>query len=291
MSGGKLRQIQDRIKSLKSTNKITKAMQLIASTKLASAKKKLGNSEHYYQEIKDLGQMFVINEEEKIKMSSQRYQNVLIGYPKGRDMLIVISPDKGLCGNVNSMIKKALDKYLERRNLASLLIFAVGKKIIEYIQKNYPEANLICNEGDPVDNVDKLFSEYKFKRVDILYSHFTSIISNVPKVIHAFPALDSDVLKKEKLEHRPIMLKSTCIIEQKPELFIKAIAGLLLKACIRHCLNSAYLSEVSSRMTAMDAATRNSKKMIDSFSLQRNKLRQAKITNELIDIVSGANAV
>lgn len=288
MSSGKLRQIQSKVKNLKSTNKITKAMQLIASAKFASAKKKLGNSDSYYEDVRNLAQIFIQNKSSSVKSSSQKCKNILIGHQSGERMLIIISPDKGLCGNVNQMIKKTFDEYVLKNRGKKFIVFAIGKKISEYVKKNYKTIEVIENEGLVEENLETLFSEKEFKKVEIIYSHFKSIISNEQKLISAFPVLKKR--KKDSIEPKN-PLKLNCTIEQDIDFFVESISGLLLKACIGDCVNNANLSEISSRMTAMDAATRNGKKMIDALSIQANKLRQAKITNELIDIVSGANAV
>ncbi|QED22920.1 F0F1 ATP synthase subunit gamma [Candidatus Deianiraea vastatrix] len=274
---GKLKQIRDRVKSLKSTNKITKAMEMIASVSLKSERKKLIATNEYFKEISTIAKSFNTQDSE---LSNIKDVNVFKGHDASNNvLLIVISPNKGLCGNVNNALEKEVKKYISNCK-KKITLFTIGKKIDEFARKHLQEYEIISSKSNDYENLVEIISSREFANIDFLYTHFTSIMENKPTVLKAFPVTIDENSSIDKFK-----------IEQDLNLMIDSISSLLIKGCLQYCKINSTTSEMASRMIAMDGATKNSKKIIDKLTLQCNKIRQAKITNELIDVVSGAQVI
>lgn len=277
MSSGKLKEINTKLQSLKATVKVTKAMQLMASAKLLAAKKRLGNADNYCLAIENILDKIPLN---KTDSSNFLLNNIFQKSQNGVDLIIAISPDKGFCGAVNNAIKKKFDKLALESKLSNFEVGLYGHKIIQHAEKNH--SNLQYNK---IQNLEEflinILSTKPIKSIKIIYTKFYSIVKNSPE-IYEFKSRKTNEYQEQN---------SDILIEQNPKILMANVAKMLIKATAEMIICNSNLSEISSRMTAMDAATRNGNKLITSLSLKKNKLRQAKITNELIDIVSGANAI
>lgn len=275
---GKLKQIKDRIKSLKSTNKITKAMELIASTNLRGQKKILNLSIDYYNQITELYHKVSFCQD-GVTLNIKE-NNIFKGFEGEKTLLIAISPDKGLCGGINSTLEKKIEQYIYEFDKNNLIIITIGKKINDYLIRHHSDFNIISCENNYYEKIENFITLHKLSKIDILYTHFNSIMHNEVKIYNSFP------LNIVKNSH-----DNTFPVEQESELILECVSSLILKGTLNYCVSNAKISEIASRMLAMDSATKNSKKMIDKLTLDGNKIRQTKITNDLIDVISGAKAI
>jgi len=208
-------------------------------------------------------------------------------------LLVVFSSDRGLCGAFNSGLFRRTEKELQTAIPKSLML--VGRKAHSYFsKKSYPIYKRV--EGfwgnfshekacQLAKNLADGFVNGEFDQVEILYNEFTSVISQKPKLLRLIP-FEQDPLQEQKDEPQ-----TDFIYEPDKDSIIQALMPKAIE--IRFylgCLNS-LASEYGARMTAMDSATRNAGDMIDSLTLNMNRARQANITRELVEIISGAEAI
>lgn len=271
-------QIKKKISSLKVTNKITKAMQLIAAAKFPKSRKNLDHMESFYHEASENFYRIRAFLSEDVISKSILYTNIFNGFEKAPKLLIVISPNKGFCGNLVTLIQHELDAYIANSKPSDLVIISIGSKMNSYINKHHNGFKNIYFDEDVVSNVIDILSSEKFISVECIYSHFLSLSSHKIEKISLFPA---NFVTKDEIDSTQIEGNSDDVLKTSVDILVKTrISSLILH-------NEA--SELSTRMIAMDNAHRNGVEMLDKSILQKNKIRQTKITNELIDIVSSVN--
>jgi len=291
-----LKDLKNRISSVKSTQKITKAMQMVAAAKLRRAQDNAQAARPYAQKMAQVMANLangVVAGPETPKLLTGTGQSDTV-------LLLVLSADRGLCGGFNGNIAR-----LARERVATLVrdgkdvkIITVGKKGYDALKRLHRDrivsalelkeaaspAALAAHVGDIVR---KLFEEGGFDVCELVSSEFVSVISQKPKVrtlIPASEAIDPDA---------PAPDLNGAIYEYEPD--EDAILAALLPRYVDTVILSALLEnaagEMGARMAAMDNATRNAGELIDKLNLQYNRTRQAKITTELTEIISGAEAV
>ena len=285
--------LKKRISSVKSTQKITKAMKMVAASKLRKAQESAEKGRPYSDKMHNI----ILNLSNSIS-DKENSPKLLVGSGEERvHLCIVMTSDRGLCGGFNTnIIKKAklfFKKILDENK--SLKIITVGSKgydqlkrvfkknIIEKISfKESKHANYF--DADKVGKIiiDK-FEKKEFDVCTIFYNQFKNVITQIPQEQQIIPLKNNE--KKENL--------SDDIYEFEPDedeilsnLLPKNISTQIFKAMLE---NSA--SEQGSRMSAMDNATRNAGEMVDKLTIQYNRSRQAAITKELIEIISGAESL
>ncbi len=289
-----LKELRNRIKSVKATQKITKAMKMVAASKLRRAREQAENSRPYATSLERMLQTLAGN------LPANSGQKLLVG--NGRDnsyLLIVASGDRGLCGGFNSGIVK-----LARRRVAELqaagkevAIITIGRKAGEQVRTTH--SSLVIDRIEDLSRkklayddaaeiggrVSRLFDEGRFDVAEIIYSRFKSVILQLPTVKQIIP-LPIDVKDKQSEAHKPAYL-----FEPNEEAILADILPKNLNMQVYSALLENAASEQGARMSAMDNATRNAGEMIKKVSLVYNRNRQATITKELIEIISGAEAV
>jgi len=283
-----LKQINKRIVSLKNMRKITRAMKMIAATKLRRAQDSLAQSKLYQQVLNE----FIA----RLSAGSLGFENKLFQpheVVKGIT-LVVITSDRGLCGSFNnSIIKKAhiFCEEQEKKGVRVELCF-FGKRGYEAFRKGnrtikeYTEGAMNSPTFTHADRVGQFLIE-QFLRLDIdevylLHNEFKSTISQIPvlkKLLPFTPETCEGVIKK-----------SLFILEPEPEEIINDLALRAVKAIVYRGILTSVAAEHAARMTAMDSATNNCSELLDKTTLKRNKARQAAITTELVEIVSGAES-
>jgi len=288
--------IKKRIVSVKSTQKITKAMKMVAAAKLRRAQESAESSRPYSDSMRDL-----------IGPISQGYQrkidvrNLLTGGEKSQiHMLVLFTSERGLCGGFNSIITKSVrDKILElEKENKTVKIICVGKKGYDLLKRQYSEIITEVIDMRSVksasyqdaknisDKIIKMFFAGEFDMCSIFYNKFKSVISQIPTEQKIVPIkIESDSTNEESdtqsfFEFEPG--ESEVLEELLPLNFTIQIFKALLESAA---------SEQGARMSAMDNASRNASDMIDNLTLFYNRSRQAIITKELIEIISGAEAV
>jgi len=285
--------LRKRIKSVKSTQKITKAMKMVAASKLRKAQENAEKGRPYSEKMSNI----ILNLSNSIT-DKENAPKLLTG--SGTDkvhLCVVLTADRGLCGGFNSNIVKKAKPFFEKIKSEgkSLQIITVGSKgydqlkriygsqIIEKISfkdskvANYLDAEIVGKK------IIELFEKNEFDMCTIFYNQFKNVITQIPQEQQIIP-LKSNEIKKNSVEDN---------YEFEPEedeilsnLLPKNISTQIFKAMLE---NSA--SEQGSRMTAMDSATRNAGELVDKLTINYNRSRQAAITKELIEIISGAESL
>ena len=289
-----LKDLKNRIESVKSTRKITKAMQMVAAAKLRKAQEAAEQARPYAEKMS-----IVI---EKLAFSTNASSNspLLVGNGKDKTHLIIVATsERGLCGAFNSSIVRLAKNHIN--NLISdgnnIKILTIGKKGREQIKRDFGDYMIehvdlseikkisYDNASNISDNIISKFFDNEFDIATIFYNQFESVISQIPQSSQLIPIkFKSDELTNDdNISNFVYEPDEQEIIE---DLLPKAISTKVFTALLE---NGA--SEQGARMSAMDNATRNAGEMIDKLTIQFNRSRQAAITNELIEIISGAEAL
>ena len=285
--------LRKRIKSVKSTQKITKAMKMVAAAKLRKAQENAEKGRPYSEKMHNI----ILNLSNSIT-DKENAPKLLVGTGNEKvHLCIVLTADRGLCGGFNTNIVKKAKSFFEKIKSEgkSLKIITVGSKgydqlkriygsqIIEKISfkdskiANYLDAEIVGKK------IIELFEKNEFDMCTIFYNQFKNVMTQIPQEQQIIP-LKSNEIKKNSVEDN---------YEFEPEedeilsnLLPKNISTQIFKAMLE---NSA--SEQGSRMTAMDSATRNAGELVDKLTINYNRSRQAAITKELIEIISGAESL
>ena len=285
-----LKDLRNRISSVKSTKKITSAMKMVAAAKLKRAQNNAEKTRPYAKKMSEIVNSLVKNQKSrKFKFGERKTKNVL---------LIICSADRGLCGGFNgSIIKfsKKLTSEILNKGLKINYIF-VGKKAYfslkrmckDSILKNFTDIANPSIEfelaGEIRDKILELFLDNTIDECHLIYTKFQSAISQNVQSIQLLP------LKEQMKDGSPSQSQSYDF-EPDEEVILNEIIPKNIAIQIHTALLENLASEQGSRMTAMDNATRNANDMIDNLTLFYNRSRQALITKELIEIISGAEAV
>lgn len=286
-----LSDLKSRIASVKSTRKITKAMQMVASAKLRRAQDAAQAGRPYAERFNS-----VMTGLASSVGASEGGPRLLTGTGSEQtQLLVVMTAERGLCGGFNSNIVKlarvAAKKLLAEGKIVKIL--TVGKKGRESLKREFGDALLDHVDLSDVkrvgyDNAEKIarnvlsrFNNNEFDVAKIYFSEFGSIINQVPTELQVIPAkFNSAVGGREVYDYEPS--EEDILADLLP----RAVATQVFTALLENAA-----SEQGARMSAMDNATRNAGEMIDKLTIQYNRSRQAKITNELIEIISGAEAL
>lgn len=281
-----LRDIRKRIKSVKSTQKITKAMKMVAAARLRRAQEAVEQSRPYNEAITAmLGDL-----------SSSQTHVLMQKREVHKRLLLVLSSDRGLCGAFNGSLFKKVEQDLSQNTNTEL--FLIGKKANQYFSKRrypiaekHPQFWSEFNHAFAVKMVKGFadrFLKGEVDQIDIFYNEFVSVISQKPLVTTLLPlALPKTSINSDASEAGAVKY----IFEPNKETIFNALIPKVLDlSFMKPCLNS-LASEFGARMSAMDSASRNAGDMIDSLTLHMNRVRQAGITKELMEIISGAEAI
>ena len=284
MASGNMKAIKRRIKSVSSTMQITKAMELVSSSKLRKAKDKAEAGRPYFEKLYEM--MTEIAESKKDFQSSFTEKREI----KNR-LFIVIAGDRGLAGGYNSnLLKSALADCKDDVNKPKII--AIGKKAIEFFDKRgfdivgrYPllaETAKTADCGDIATMAIEMFRRKEVDQVKIFYTTFVSPLVQNPVFMDILP-----IEKDDEGDEVPSLIT----YDPTPEAVFDRIVPKFTMSLIYCALSDSYASEQSARRNAMENATDNAEKMIGELSLKYNRARQEKITNEINEIVSGANAL
>lgn len=283
MASGNMKDIKRRIKSVQSTMQITKAMELVASSKLRRAKERTIQSRPYFNTVYNT----------MATIASQG--NVTSPYSKKRDLkkstFIVIAGDRGLAGGYNSNIFKLAMSSIKDKEDANVI--AIGKKAIDYFEKRpyeVVEKFLGIAESlrmsDTVEIVSRVMEMYKKGETDEVFLFFTQFISPIQQEPTMLKLLPLELGKKET-EGQQMLTE----YDPSPEAVLENIIPEYLAGVIYGAIVESYASEQGARRTAMESASDNAGEMIDSLNLSYNRARQAAITQELTEIVAGSGAI
>ena len=286
--------LKKRIKSVKSTQKITKAMKMVAAAKLRKAQESAEKGRPYSQKMQNI----ILNLTNSIN-DPQNAPKLLVGTGQDKTYLcVVLSADRGLCGGFNSNICK-LAKTNFKKILSEgkeLKIITVGIKGLDQIRREYgkyvikkfsfkDKKKITFNEAEIIGNeIIQLFNEKQFDKCILFYNNFKNVITQIPQAQQIIPTEQKTVKETDdnslSYEFEP---EEDEILE---DLLPKNISTQVFKAFLENAA-----SEQGSRMTAMDNATRNAGDLVDKLTINYNRSRQASITKELIEIISGAESL
>ena len=286
--------LRKRITSVKSTQKITKAMKMVAAAKLRKAQENAEKGRPYSEKMNNI----ILNLSAGVS-DPQSAPKLLVGTGKEDvHLCVVLTSDRGLCGGFNSNIIKKAKNYFEKiqKDGKSFKIITVGSKGYDQLKRQYGKhiiENISFKESKNINYFDaskvgnliiEKFQNEEFDFCTIFFNKFKNVISQIPQAQQIIPLENENKDKDEKLESN---------YEFEPDedeilsnLLPKNISTQIFKAMLE---NSA--SEQGSRMTAMDNATRNAGDLVDKLTIQYNRSRQAAITKELIEIISGAESL
>ena len=286
--------LKKRIKSVKSTQKITKAMKMVAAAKLRKAQESAEKGRPYSQKLQNI----ILNLTKSIN-DPESAPKLLVGTGKDKTYLcVVLTADRGLCGGFNSNIcKLAKGEFKKILNEGKdLKIITVGSKGLDQIKREFGKyiinkfsfkniKKITFTEADIIGNeIIKLFNKGEFDKCIIFFNNFKNVITQIPQAQQIIPVENKATEKK---------VENPISYEFEPEedeiledLLPKNISIQVFKAFLENAA-----SEQGSRMTAMDNATRNAGDLVDKLTINYNRSRQASITKELIEIISGAESL
>ncbi|HXA96859.1 MAG TPA: ATP synthase F1 subunit gamma [Candidatus Dormibacteraeota bacterium] len=283
-----LRDIRRRIRSVESTQKITRAMKLVAAAKLRRAQERILSARPYAIKMAELLASLVSRtESEEHPLLTRR--------PPARRRLVIITADKGLCGAFNSNVLRASLAFLREAGQTDVTLVVVGKKARDFFRRRQWEVKsemlgffdrLAYSHAQEL--ADQLMNEYLSGEVDevhLMYNEFRSVAVQRVKREQLLPIEPAQVPGAEEAAG------GDYIYEPSPEAILAALLPRHVTTQVYRALMESVAGEYGARMTAMEAASKNAKEIIGVLTIQYNKARQERITKELLDIVGGAEAL
>ena len=282
MAGVSTKEIKNRIRSMESTRQITKAMEMVAASKLRRAQAQVLSSRPYFE--------ILYSTIADIASSNRDFSSpYLQERPVKKALYIVIAGDRGLAGGYNSNILKLVQSEIAGKDA---VVLPIGKKALDYFRskqiptftEHYAEAaELTVGDCFSVSKqVSKAFLAGEFDQIVVAYTNFVSVLAQTPAAMQLLPLKKPE--KKESTNQGDILY------EGDSEEVFAAIIPEYLGGVIYGALCESRASEQAARRAAMDSATQNADDMIDDLSLKFNRARQAAITQEITEVISGAKA-
>ena len=279
-----MKSVKLRIKSVQSTMQITKAMELVASSKLRKAKERAETCRPYFQTLHATLKNIAQENTDFTSVYAKTARNEKCCY-------VLIAGDRGLAGGYNANLLKCLEADSAGKEF---VVLPIGKKAVEYCKRKgisclsetfaeiadvsvsdcYEIANLLCKE----------FKKGTFGHIDLCYTTFVSMLSQQPGVISALPLQDLKEGEEKKA-------KNIILYEPSAQDVFEAIVPEYLAGLVYGAVCESVASELAARRTAMESATSNAEEMIDKLNLYYNRARQASITQEITEIVAGAEGI
>ena len=280
-----MKAVKLRIKSVQSTMQITKAMELVASSKLRKAKERAEVCRPYFETMHQTLVNIAQGNTDFSSVYARESQNEKRCY-------VLIAGDRGLAGGYNTNLFKCLEAASSGQDF---LVLPIGKKAVEYSRRNgfacvtesfgeiadisvadcFEMANLLCGE----------FKKGEFGHIDLCYTRFVSMLSQQPSAIPVLPL--NDLTKEQDIKS----IRNLILYEPDASEVFEAIVPEYLAGLIYGAVCESVASELAARRTAMEAATNNAEEMIEKLNLHYNRARQASITQEITEIVGGAEGV
>ena len=279
--------IRRRIRSVKNTQQITKAMKMVSAAKLRRAQDRVVASRPYGAMLQKLLENVAAAAAGDERVSGNP---LLQQRPENRIQLILVTADRGLAGAFNSNVIKGAQRFMEERRSASIEIEAVGRKGRDFFRKR----NFVLT-GDYAGITEKIqyshaeevgrkvrerFAQEEIDAVYIIYNEFKSVMSQQLRVTRILPVAVPE--NREAIDY---------IYEQPPQELLETLLPRYVEVQIYRAMIESAAAQQAARMTAMDAASSNAGDVIDRLTLYMNRVRQASITREIIEVVSGASAL
>lgn len=289
---GQLKEVRLRIKSIQGTQQITKALKMVSAAKLRRAQDAIVQMRPYARKLQEVLANIASNADGDFGM------NLAASRPVEKVLYIVITSDRGTCGSYNSNVIKLArqsmqQKYPSQLAAKNITVWAIGKKGFEYFERNRFKVSSTYKDifhHLSFENVQQAaqaaiaaFVKKEFDAVEIVYSEFRNAATQVFRVEPFLPIA--------KVESKPGSKKADFIFDPSKEELISELMPKILNTQLFKAVLDAHASEHGARMTAMDKATENANELLRSLKISYNRARQAAITTELTEIVSGAAAL
>lgn len=278
-----MQSIKRRMKSVESTKKITKAMELVATSKLRKTRNQLDQLKPYYNTVKEtVAEILATNADAKSPYLEKNNST--------QDVYILITSSLGLCGGYNAnVIKKAMSE-IDNDDL----VYCIGTKGYSLLKNSYTNLNtdyIDLNNTQDFNEVIRLVNELKQKflnkeiaSIKVVYTEFVNNLTFRPTLVTLLP------VDKHEFDHPEGFVNKFTIFEPSPEAVLNELLPMYLQSMIYGYLIESMTSENASRRTSMENATDNAEELIENLLLKYNQARQTAITNEISEIVAGANA-
>jgi len=278
--------IRRRIRSVKNTQQITRAMKMVAAARLRRAQERVFNARPYARQMLELLSSLAARTE-------QRAHPLLAERPVEKLLLVLVTGDKGLCGAFNTNLIRAAQDYLEENRARRVSMIAVGRKGRDIFRRRPVEmvseyagifTRLDFSHAQEIAaQIIDLYSKQEIDAVDFIYNESKTLLTQRLTRERYLPIKPMETKKGEAL--------IDYIYEQPAAEIFSSLLPRYVEIEVYRALLESAAAEFAARMTAMDAATNNAREMIDSLTLHMNRVRQAAITREIIEIVSGAAGV
>jgi F-type H+-transporting ATPase subunit gamma len=299
-----LKDIRRRIRSVKSTQKITQAMKMVAAAKVKRAEGRVKAVRPYGDALRDVFEM-VYDEvaAQPSLVEASQYAKLFIKRPVKTVGIVVMSSDRGLCGSYNStIIRQAfrLEKELKERGLTPKF-YLVGNKFIQAFKRysdspvlgriaNMTASPSIHDANAIAETMVQAYMNGEIDSIEVFSTHFVSMISYKAKMMPLIPLRGFDDTPEEASSKRA-ELKNELLMEPDASSAIERLLPIYLSNLLYVLLLEASASELAARMTAMSNATKNAGDLISKLTIQYNKARQTAITQEILEVVGGAQAI
>jgi len=291
-----LKEVRNRIDSVKSTMQITSAMKMVSASKLRKAQNAIINLRPYASKLTEIMQNISSGMEESSEGAYTDVRNV------EKVLIIAVASNRGLCGPFNANIGKMAisrltETYAAQYQAGNVEILSIGKKVFDFLKSrkisvNYRKDDLLDNlsfeEILPIaEGLMKDFENKKYDKIEIIYNQFKNAAVQILTTEQFLPIAPP----KPKKDAKPVKLKADFIFEPSKEEIVQELIPKSLKIQLYKAVLDSVASEHGARMTAMHKATDNATELLKELNLQFNKARQAAITNEILEIVGGAEAL
>jgi F-type H+-transporting ATPase subunit gamma len=289
--------IRRRIKSVKNTQQITKAMKMVSAAKLRRAQERVVTARPFANKMSEvMGEL--------ANRTDEDFHHPLLDLRGDeRYLLVLITADKGLCGAFNTNLTKAAQAFMRENSDKSIEIMAIGRKGRDFFRNRHAtitgEYIGLTGKGrvefsealDVARDIIKTYTDdTSIDKVFLIYNEFKSVLSQRVVLEQLLPVARAKVEEPDAKSQQPVTLVDY-IYEQPPEVMFSYLLPRLVETQIFRALLESVASEQGARMTAMDSASKNASELIESLTLNMNRIRQAAITNEIIEVVSGAAAL
>jgi F-type H+-transporting ATPase subunit gamma len=280
--------LRRRIRSVRNMRQITRAMKMVAGARLRRAQERVLAARPYANEIRTVLESVAA----RVDLSEENLTPLLAVRPVKRILLVLVTADSGLCGAFNSNLIRAAHSYLNEHTNEEVSLLAVGRKGRDHFRKksgliigeriNFFSKLSFADARALADQVIELYSSGKVDAVDFVYNGFKSILTQLLTIERYLPVPPMEPPEGQFLVDY--------IYEQPPAEIFSHLLPRYIESQVYRALLESQAAELAAKTTAMDAATRNASDIIDSLTLHMNRVRQAAITREIIEIVSGAEA-
>jgi F-type H+-transporting ATPase subunit gamma len=292
-----LLEIRRRLKSVKNTQQITKAMKMVSAARLRRAQERVVTARPFANKMTQvLGELATRTDED--------FHHPLLDLRGDqRYLLVLITADKGLCGAFNTNLTKAAQAFMRENSDKKIEIMAIGRKGRDFFRNRRAviagefigltaKARLEFSDAlEVAQSIIKMYTEdEEIDKVFTVYNEFKSVLSQRVVLEQLLPVSRAKQEESEAKSQQPVTLIDY-IYEQPPEEIFSTLLPRLIETQIFRALLESVASEHGARMTAMDSASKNASELIDSLTLNMNRIRQAAITNEIIEVDSGAAAL